>query len=145
VPYLSDSPAQLAAAVRQIAASGASHVTPIVLHLRPGTREWFMSWLRTAHPELLPRYAELYGRGAYAPRTYAERIVGQVRELAKQYGVGRAAAGNRRPAGRAPAAALNSDTSLTPAATPNSATTLTPAATPASVAPGAQHEQLTLL
>src|SRR6202008_3041624 len=36
VPYLSDSPAQLAAAVKQAAASGAVHVTPIVLHLRPG-------------------------------------------------------------------------------------------------------------
>ena len=90
VPYLSDSPAQLAAAVRQIAETGAAHVTPIVLHLRPGAREWFCSWLRTAHPELLPRYAELYERGAYAPRAYQARIAGQVRELAERYGVGRA-------------------------------------------------------
>src|SRR5215471_10613734 len=42
VPFLSDSPAQLDAAVRQIAAAGAPSVTPIVLHLRPGTREWFL-------------------------------------------------------------------------------------------------------
>src|ERR1700726_5096191 len=62
VPYLSDSPAQLAAAVRQAAEAGAVHVTPIVLHLRPGAREWFLGWLREAHPELVPRYAELYGR-----------------------------------------------------------------------------------
>src|SRR5215469_4701218 len=89
VPYLSDSPAQLEAAVRQIAAAGAGHVTPIVLHLRPGTREWFMQWLAAAHPELMPRYAELYGRGAYAPKAYQERIAGQVRELAERYGVGR--------------------------------------------------------
>jgi DNA repair photolyase len=68
VPYLSDSPAQLAAAVRGAAEAGATRLVPIVLHLRPGTREWFMGWLREAHPELLPRYAELYGRGAYAPR-----------------------------------------------------------------------------
>src|ERR1700742_1514394 len=38
VPFLSDSPAQLDEAVRQIAAAGAPHVTPIVLHLTPGTR-----------------------------------------------------------------------------------------------------------
>ena len=50
VPYLSDSPAQLDAAVRQIAAAGAAHVTPIVLHLRPGTREWFLGWLRDGAP-----------------------------------------------------------------------------------------------
>jgi DNA repair photolyase len=90
VPYLSDSPAQLAAAVRQAAAAGAPHVTPIVLHLRPGAREWFLGWLREAHPELVPRYAELYGPGAYARKDYQERIAGQVRELAERFGVGRA-------------------------------------------------------
>jgi DNA repair photolyase len=89
VPYLSDSPAQLDAAVRQIAATGAAHVSPIVLHLRPGTREWFLGWLRTEHPELVSAYAALYDRGAYAPRAYQERIAAQVRELADKYGVGR--------------------------------------------------------
>src|SRR6266567_694811 len=56
VPFLSDSPAQLDEAVRQIAAAGATHVMPIVLHLRPGTREWFFAWLRARHPELVDRY-----------------------------------------------------------------------------------------
>ena len=89
VPFLSDSPAQLAAAVRQAAAAGAVHVTPIVLHLRPGAREWFLGWLSEAHPDLVPRYAELYGRGAYARKEYQSRIAGQVRELAERFGVGR--------------------------------------------------------
>ncbi len=101
VPYLSDSPAQLEAAVRQIAAAGAAHVSPIVLHLRPGTREWFLGWLRTAHPELVPRYAALYRRGAYAPKAYQEEIAGRVRELAARYGVGR---GSPRQARAIPAA-----------------------------------------
>ncbi|MGH3246781.1 MAG: Rv2578c family radical SAM protein, partial [Trebonia sp.] len=92
VPYLSDSPAQLAAVVRQAAAAGAAHVTPIILHLRPGAREWFLGWLREAHPDLVPRYAELYGRGAYARRDYRERVTAQVRDLAERYGVGRGAA-----------------------------------------------------
>jgi DNA repair photolyase len=89
VPYLSDSLSQLDATVRRIAATGATHVTPIVLHLRKGAREWFLAWLRQAHPELAGRYAEFYGRGAYAPRAYTERIEGQVRELAERYGIGR--------------------------------------------------------
>jgi DNA repair photolyase len=89
VPFLSDSPAQLAATVRQAAEAGAAHVTPIVLHLRPGAREWFLGWLGEAHPELVPRYAELYGRGAYARKDYQARIAGQVRELADRFGVGR--------------------------------------------------------
>ena len=75
VPYLSDSPGQLEAAVRQAAAAGAAHVSPIVLHLRPGAREWFLGWLREAHPALVPRYAELYGRGAYARQEYRSRII----------------------------------------------------------------------
>ena len=89
VPYLSDSPGQLEAAVRQAAAAGAAHVSPIVLHLRPGAREWFLGWLREAHPALVPRYAELYGRGAYARQEYRSRISAEVRDLAERYGVGR--------------------------------------------------------
>ena len=89
VPFLSDSPAQLAATVRLAADAGAAHVTPIVLHLRPGAREWFLGWLREAHPDLVPRYAELYGRGAYARKDYQARIAGQVRDLAERFGVGR--------------------------------------------------------
>ena len=107
VPYLSDSPGQLEAAVRQAAAAGAAHVSPIVLHLRPGAREWFLGWLREAHPALVPRYAELYGRGAYARQEYRSRISAEVRDLAERYGVGRgdllasAWAGGERRGGRA--------------------------------------------
>src|SRR6266516_498862 len=63
VPFLSDSPARLEDTVRQIAQAGATSVTPIVLHLRPGAREWFFGWLGEAHPGLMPRYRALYGRG----------------------------------------------------------------------------------
>ena len=102
VPFLSDSPAQLDATVRQIAAAGASHVTPIVLHLRPGAREWFFGWLKDQHPGLVGRYLDMYRRGAYAPKDYQARIGAQVRELAERYGVGRAGSGSpgRRSPGR---------------------------------------------
>ena len=98
VPFLSDSPAQLAATVRQAAQAGASSVTPIVLHLRPGAREWFFGWLGEHHPELVARYRGLYGRGAYAPKAYQQRVSEQVRELARRYRVGqhRAAARGRQ-------------------------------------------------
>ena len=88
VPFLSDSPAQLAATVRQAAEAGASSVTPIVLHLRPGAREWFFGWLGEHHPELVARYRGLYGRGAYAPRAYQQQVGEQVRALARRYRVG---------------------------------------------------------
>ncbi len=105
IPYLSDSPAQLEAVVRQAAEAGATHISPIVLHLRTGAREWFLRWLREAHPELGPRYAELYGRGAYARKDYQARIVGQVRELAGRFFAGRAAAVSPRTARGGPRAA----------------------------------------
>jgi DNA repair photolyase len=108
VPFLSDSPEQLDAAVRRIADSGAVHVTPIVLHLRPGTREWYLRWLNDNHPELVRRYLRFYGRGAYAPKAYQSEISGQVRELAQRYGVGAtspAAARRIGPPGLGPAPA----------------------------------------
>jgi len=145
VPFLSDSPAQLDAAVRRVAEAGATHVSPIVLHLRPGTREWFISWLHTAHPELTGRYEELYRRGAYAPKEYQARIAGQVRELADKYGVGRGTPREAR-AIRSPADSVGSrpaESSPQPAGTPPEPPAASPSAdTPASPA---DHEQLTLL
>ncbi|WP_018503210.1 Rv2578c family radical SAM protein [Parafrankia discariae] len=92
LPGLSDSPAALERAVRGIAAAGAASVTPIVLHLRPGAREWYLGWLGEHHPELLPLYRSLYGGGSYARRAYTERISAQVRDLAGRHGLAGAAA-----------------------------------------------------
>src|ERR687896_94165 len=107
LPYLSDSPAQLEATVRQIAAAGATSVSAITLHLRPGAREWFFGWLRAHHPELVGPYQRLYGRGAYAPKDVQERIGRQVRELAAAYGIDRRDRGDHRrpPAARESGAA----------------------------------------
>lgn len=96
LPYLTDSPAQLERTVKEIAAAGATHLSPIVLHLRPGAREWWLAWLSREHPRLVPRYLELYGRGAYAPKAYQERITAQIRELAARHGIGRASPARAR-------------------------------------------------
>jgi DNA repair photolyase len=115
LPYLTDSPAQLEETVQQIAAAGAVHVTPIVLHLRPGAREWYLRWLRWAHPELVAKYEEFYGRGSYAPKAYQERIAGQVRELAASHGIGRRRGkGRARAAGRGTAKAARETGQETP-------------------------------
>ncbi|MBF8189844.1 Rv2578c family radical SAM protein [Nonomuraea sp. K274] len=107
LPYLTDSPAQLEETVKEIAASGATHLSPIVLHLRPGAREWWLAWLSREHPRLVPRYLELYGRGSYAPKSYQQRITTLVKELAERHGVGRAtpAMARRLPPRRDPAPA----------------------------------------
>jgi hypothetical protein len=74
--------------VGAIAGSGATHLSPIVLHLRTGAREWYMQWLSENHPHLVARYERLYGRSAYAPKAYQEEISGRVHELATRLGVG---------------------------------------------------------
>jgi DNA repair photolyase len=96
IPFLGDRPEQLRATVRAIAAAGATSVTPLVLHLRPGAREWFMSWLARHHPHLVDRYERLYAEGAYAPKWYQRRVTRQVHELAQEYGIGPARAGMPR-------------------------------------------------
>jgi DNA repair photolyase len=97
IPFLSDSPDQLDEAVRKIANSGATHVSPIVLHLRPGAREWFLRWLSANHPELVGAYRDLYGSRAYAPASYQRQIAEHVAELARKHRVGRTTpAGARR-------------------------------------------------
>jgi DNA repair photolyase len=91
VPFLSDTDEAIRDTVRAIADAGATHIVPIVLHLRKGgSREWFMAWLQDRHPELVPRYQELYGAGAYAPAAYQEELAGRVQGLARRFGVGRA-------------------------------------------------------
>jgi DNA repair photolyase len=89
LPYLSDSPEQLRACVEAIARAGARSVTPLVLNLRPGSREWYFSWLEANHPQLVPRYRALYRRGSYAPSWYTERITSEVRSYAEEFGLAR--------------------------------------------------------
>jgi len=105
IPFLTDSPEQLSATVKAIAEAGARYVSPIVLHLRPGAREWFMAWLREHHPNLVPKYGRLYGNGSYAPKAYQQEISGRVHEMARRLGIGRAGPRDARSVGhRIPAA-----------------------------------------
>ncbi|MEU9720591.1 Rv2578c family radical SAM protein [Streptomyces sp. NPDC047976] len=96
IPFLGDSPEQLRATVRAVAASGAVSVTPLVLHLRPGAREWFTAWLGRHHPHLVERYERMYAGGSYAPTWYQRRITRQVHELAAEFGIGPARRGQPR-------------------------------------------------
>jgi hypothetical protein len=60
--------------------AGATHVSPILLHLRPGVREEFLPWLEANHPELVERYRRLYVR-PYGPKEDRDRLGRQVGRL----------------------------------------------------------------
>jgi DNA repair photolyase len=89
IPFLSDSDEAMEETVRAIAETGATHVSPIVLHLRKGgSREWWMAWLREHRPDLVPRYRDLYGDRAYAPKEFQQDVAARVGLLAQRYRVG---------------------------------------------------------
>ena len=101
LPGLTDGVEHLDAAIGAIAAAGATGVTVIPLHLRPGAREWFMAWLRNAHPELVPRYERLYARRAYVPAEYRQWLAGRVAPLLVRHGLDRQSGGAARGTGPA--------------------------------------------
>jgi hypothetical protein len=98
LPGLTDGVAELDAALAAIAAAGATGVTVIPLHLRPGAREWFMAWLGREHPELVPRYEQLYARRAYVPAQYRSWLGQRVAPLLTQHGLDRRGGGTARGA-----------------------------------------------
>jgi DNA repair photolyase len=73
LPGISDGPGQVERVVEAAAEAGATHASPILLHLRPGVREEFMPWLEANRPDLVERYRSLY-RGAYAPAAERGRL-----------------------------------------------------------------------
>jgi DNA repair photolyase len=74
IPGVNDDPAQVEEIVELATAAGATHIGGIVLHLRGEVRDIWFDWLRAHRPDLLPRYEELYRRGAYAPVAERERL-----------------------------------------------------------------------
>ncbi|MER6798717.1 intein-containing Rv2578c family radical SAM protein [Amycolatopsis mediterranei] len=89
LPWLTDSEEALDALFAQLADVGATSVTAFALHLRPGAREWFGRWLAGSHPELVPRYRELYARGSYVRKAYREGLAERVGPLLRRHGLDR--------------------------------------------------------
>jgi DNA repair photolyase len=79
MPGINDDPEQVEEIVRTAEEAGATFVNGIGLHLRPGVKEVFMSWLSAARPDLVPRYDRLYKRGAYLRGEEGKRLSGLVR------------------------------------------------------------------
>jgi DNA repair photolyase len=85
LPGLSDRPEQLRAVVEACLDAGATHVSPILLHLRPGVREEFLPWLEEHHPDLVPRYLEMYGQ-PYGPKADRDALGRAVASMVAQAG-----------------------------------------------------------
>jgi DNA repair photolyase len=79
MPGINDDPAQVTEILRLATEAGASYVSGIALHLRGEVRKVFFDWLAEHRPDLLPRYRELYRRGAYAPVQERRRLAEMIR------------------------------------------------------------------
>lgn len=107
LPGLSDSAEQIDQTVAELVRAGASSITPLMLHLRPGAREWYRAWLQREHPDLVPLYARLYREGSYAAKSYQDEVVAAVQEAKRRHGAEKpgsasklSSAGNFRKAGQ---------------------------------------------
>lgn len=80
LPGMSDGADQLAEVVEACVAAGAVSITALPLHLRPGVREHFLSWLAGARPELVEDYERRYRR-AYLPGKEQQEVTALVRRL----------------------------------------------------------------
>ncbi|MDP8943712.1 MAG: radical SAM protein, partial [Actinomycetota bacterium] len=79
MPGVNDQPEQLEQILALASEAGATNAGGIALHLRGEVREIFFDWLRSHRPDLIPRYEELYRRGAYVPKEEKARIAGLMR------------------------------------------------------------------
>jgi DNA repair photolyase len=106
LPLLTDSVEALDALLARVAAAGASGASVLALHLRPGTREWFLAWLTREHPSLVGPYERLYRRGPTADPDYRRRLGERVAPLLRRHGLTTGVATLRRPAGQLVGAAV---------------------------------------
>jgi DNA repair photolyase len=74
IPGVNDDPAQVQEIVDACVEAGASHIGGICLHLRGAVKDIWFEWLEAYRPDLIPRYEQMYARGAYAPKSERERI-----------------------------------------------------------------------
>jgi DNA repair photolyase len=86
LPGITDRPEQLRDVVESAIAAGATHVSPILLHLRPGVKEEYLAWLEEHFPDLLPRYRSMYAGRAYAAKDDQRAATSAVSDLVARAG-----------------------------------------------------------
>jgi DNA repair photolyase len=113
MPGVNDAPRQIEPLLAAAAEAGATSIGGVALHLRGEVRGIFMNWLSAKRPDLVPRYRELYRRGAYAPPRERERLSRLVRSTGWPRGMrdaarrrGEASARSLTATGHPPAPAL---------------------------------------
>ena len=91
LPYLTDSVEQLDSALAQIEDSGASYVIWTTLRLKPGVKQWYLTWLHEHYPQHDAGYRRLYAGGASASDAYRRWLADRIEPLIGKHGLHRGA------------------------------------------------------
>jgi DNA repair photolyase len=86
LPGLSDAPDQLEAVAKACVDAGARSISTVLLHLRPGVKDVFLSRLAETHPHLVDDYRRRYRDRAYAPKADQQAVDTLVRGFVRQHG-----------------------------------------------------------
>jgi DNA repair photolyase len=81
LPGISDGRDQIKEVIDAAYDAGATHVYPILLHLRPGVKEVYMEWLQDAYPDLVTRYEDMYRNRSYATAADKQELSNKVGSL----------------------------------------------------------------
>jgi DNA repair photolyase len=88
LPGISDAPEQLEEVVSACLEAGATSISSILLHLRPGVRELYLPWLQRERPDLVAAYETLYASpSGYASQEARRAHAGRIDRLTRVPGV----------------------------------------------------------
>lgn len=87
MPLLTDTEESLDALASAAARAGASFMGGGLLFLKPCAKEVFFPFLEKHFPELLPRYEEMFRRGAFLRGEYAKTVGERVRRARERHGL----------------------------------------------------------
>jgi DNA repair photolyase len=117
MPGINDAPEQVEEILELAGEGGARTIGGVGLHLRGELRGIWFDWLRSYRPDLVPRYEELYARGAYLPSPERERLSDMARRgrgASGGRGLQGLARGSKAERGGGPARSRGAQTSLFP-------------------------------
>jgi DNA repair photolyase len=87
MPLLTDTEESLDALAAAAARAGASFMGGGLLFLKPCAKEVFFPFLERHFPRLLPRYEEMFRRGAFLRGEYANTVSERVRRIRARHGL----------------------------------------------------------
>ena len=86
VPGFTTQPEKLEATIKAVADHGAAFMGANLLYLKGGTKDHFMAFLESEHPDLAEGYRRLYP-GAYAPSAYITSVRRVIRGIQERHDV----------------------------------------------------------